>query len=140
MFSGFAAHPMTQFGLSQAQSFIHNMSIPSVCICHNISLFCENQTDYNLFFQFLKDWLHALKYYFTVNNTYVLTKLRILLLPPLHKVCILEISFLPQHNSLFALVKIVIEFSITVVLLSSYCSSTGWNGGVLTSKSRLQCP
>jgi hypothetical protein len=63
VFSGFAAHPVAQFGLSQAQSFFHHMSIPS----------------------FMKEWLHSLKYYFTVNNTYVLKKLRILIFPPLHK-------------------------------------------------------
>lgn len=59
---GVLANPLAQMGLSQAQQFVASVND-----------------------SFVSRWTGSLRYYFSVNNLYVLHKLKILLFPFIHK-------------------------------------------------------
>jgi hypothetical protein len=57
------SNPIAQIGMQQATSFINRINVPTVST----------------------KWLNSLRYYFAVNNSYVLNKLKIIACPFLHK-------------------------------------------------------
>lgn len=59
---GALANPLAQMGLTQAQQFVASVND-----------------------SFVSRWTGSLRYYFSVNNLYVLHKLKILLFPFIHK-------------------------------------------------------